>query len=107
MYKTLLSSTPGLVTRISDFCNSGAGFSRTSMSDLGPTTQMTITRFRESLLDRKNSLVSISLMARLLFSAFFFPGICITPFADHMISEPPINSRKNIIHDEVVVQVNL
>ena len=41
------------------------------MSDLGPTTQMTITRFRESLLDDKNSLVSISLMTRLLLSAFF------------------------------------
>ena len=71
--KTLLGSTLGLVTRISDFCNSDAGFSRTSMLDLGPTTQMTITRFRESLLDDKNSLVSISLMTRLLFSAFF-PG---------------------------------
>ena len=80
------------------------------MSDLGPTPQMTITRFRESLPDDKNSFVRISLMTRLLFSAFFFPGICIsriTLFADRLISEPPINSPKNIIHGEVVVQVNL
>ena len=76
------------------------------MSDLGPTTQMTITRFRESLLDRKTpSLAFLSWRGYCL--VLFFPGICITPFADGMISESPINSRKNIIHDEVVVQVNL
>ena len=50
---------------------------------------------------------SISLMARLLFSAFFSRESVFTPFADRMISEPPKNSRKNIIHGEVLVQVNL
>ena len=63
----------GLVTRISDFCNSDAGFLRTSMSDLGPTTQMTITIFRESLLDHKNSLLAF-LSWRGYCLVLFFPG---------------------------------
>ena len=77
------------------------------MSDLGPTTQMTNTIFRESLLDHKNSLLAFLSWRGYCLVLFFSRESVFTPFADRMISEPPINSRKNIIHGEVVVQVNL